>query len=27
VRIRLADPAEVDTLLDVAAYRQVLAEQ
>ena len=26
VRIRLADPAEADALLDVAAYRQVLAE-
>ena len=26
VRIRLADPAEVDALLDVAAYKQVLAE-
>ena len=27
VRIRLADPAEVDALLDVAAYRKVLEEQ
>lgn len=27
VRIRLADPAEVDALLDVDAYKQVLAEQ
>ena len=27
IRIRLAEPAEVDSLLDVAAYRQVLAEQ
>jgi glycine cleavage system H protein len=27
IRIRLADPSEVDALLDVAAYRQVLAEQ
>jgi glycine cleavage system H protein len=27
VRIRLADPAEVDSLLDVAAYKQVLAAQ
>jgi glycine cleavage system H protein len=27
VRIRLADAGELDTLLDVAAYRQVLAEQ
>jgi glycine cleavage system H protein len=27
VRIRLADPGEADSLLDVAAYRQVLAEQ
>jgi glycine cleavage system H protein len=27
VRIRLSNPAEVDSLLDVAAYRQVLAEQ
>jgi glycine cleavage system H protein len=27
VRIRLADPSEVDSLLDVAAYKQVLAEQ
>jgi glycine cleavage system H protein len=26
VRVRLADPSEVDSLLDVAAYRQVLAE-
>jgi glycine cleavage system H protein len=27
VRIRLSDPAEVDSLLDVDAYRQLLAEQ
>ena len=27
VRIRLADPAEVDSLLDVEAYKQALAEQ
>ncbi len=27
IRIRLSDPSEVDSLLDVAAYRQVLAEQ
>ncbi len=27
VRIRLADPAEVDSLLDAEAYRQLLAEQ
>ena len=27
VRIRLGDPAELDTLLDVDAYRQLLAEQ
>jgi glycine cleavage system H protein len=27
IRIRLADPSEVDTLLDAAAYKQVLAEQ
>jgi glycine cleavage system H protein len=27
IRIRLADPSEVESLLDVAAYRQVLAEQ
>jgi glycine cleavage system H protein len=27
VRIRLSDPSEPDSLLDVAAYRQVLAEQ
>ena len=27
IRIRLADPSEVDELLDVAAYQQVLAEQ
>ena len=27
IRIRLSDPAELDSLLDVAAYRQVLAEQ
>ena len=27
VRIRLVDPSEVDSLLDVAAYKQVLAEQ
>jgi glycine cleavage system H protein len=27
VRVRLSDPAEVDSLLDVDAYKQVLAEQ
>ena len=27
VRIRLTDPSEVDSLLDVEAYRQLLAEQ
>jgi glycine cleavage system H protein len=27
VRIRLSDPAELDALLDVAAYRALLAEQ
>jgi glycine cleavage system H protein len=27
VRIRLSDPAEADALLDVDAYRKVLAEQ
>jgi glycine cleavage system H protein len=27
VRVRLSDPSEVDSLLDVAAYRQHLAEQ
>jgi glycine cleavage system H protein len=27
IRIRLADPSEVDSLLDVAAYQQVLSEQ
>ena len=27
IRIRVSDPAEIDALLDVAAYRQVLAEQ
>ena len=27
IRIRLSDPSEVDALLDVAAYKQVLAEQ
>ncbi len=27
IRIKLSDPAEVDALLDVAAYKQVLAEQ
>jgi glycine cleavage system H protein len=27
VRIRLSDPSEVDKLLDVNAYRQLLAEQ
>jgi glycine cleavage system H protein len=26
VRIRLSDPSEVDSLLDVDAYKQVLAE-
>jgi glycine cleavage system H protein len=27
IRIRLSDPGETDALLDVAAYKQVLAEQ
>jgi glycine cleavage system H protein len=27
IRIRLSAPAEVDTLLEVAAYRELLAEQ
>lgn len=27
IRIRLSDPAEADALLDVEAYKQVLAEQ
>ena len=27
VRIRLANPSEVDQLLDIAAYKQVLADQ
>jgi glycine cleavage system H protein len=27
IRIRMSDPAEVDGLLDLAAYREVLAEQ
>ena len=27
IRIRLSDPGEVDSLLDVDAYRQVLADQ
>ena len=27
VRIRLSDPSEVDALLDLAAYKQILAEQ
>jgi glycine cleavage system H protein len=27
IRIRLSDPSETDSLLDVEAYRQVLAEQ
>ncbi len=27
VRIRLSDPSEADSLLDVEAYRQLLAEQ
>ena len=27
IRVRLADPAEVDALLDVEAYKQVLADQ
>jgi glycine cleavage system H protein len=27
VRIRLSDPSEVDTLLDIDAYRRLLAEQ
>ena len=27
IRIRLTEPSEIDTLLDVEAYRQVLADQ
>ena len=27
IRVRLTDPSEVDSLLDVEAYKQVLAEQ
>jgi glycine cleavage system H protein len=27
IRVRLSDPSEVDALLDLAAYQQVLAEQ
>jgi glycine cleavage system H protein len=27
IRVRLSNPSEVDALLDVAAYKQVLAEQ
>jgi glycine cleavage system H protein len=27
IRVRLTDPGEVETLLEVAAYRQLLAEQ
>ena len=27
IRIRMSDPSEVDSLLDLAAYRQVLDEQ
>jgi glycine cleavage system H protein len=27
IRVRLTDPSEVDTLLDVESYKQVLAEQ
>ena len=27
IRIRLADPSELDSLLDAAAYKQVLADQ
>ena len=27
IRVRLSDPSELDTLLDVAAYTQVLADQ
>ena len=27
IRIRLSDPAELDSLLDLAAYKQVLADQ
>jgi glycine cleavage system H protein len=27
IRIRMSDPAEADALLDLAAYREVLAEQ
>jgi glycine cleavage system H protein len=27
IRVRLSDPSEVDSLLDLDAYRQILAEQ
>jgi glycine cleavage system H protein len=27
IRLRLSDPSEIDALLDVEAYKQVLAEQ
>jgi glycine cleavage system H protein len=27
IRVRLTDPSEVDALLDVESYKQVLAEQ
>jgi glycine cleavage system H protein len=27
VRVRLSDPSEIDTLLDAAAYRELLADQ
>lgn len=27
IRVKLSDPSEVDSLLDLAAYKQVLAEQ
>ena len=27
IRVRLSDPSEVESLLDVEAYKQVLAEQ
>ena len=27
IRVRLSDPAEVDSLLDAASYKQVLADQ
>jgi glycine cleavage system H protein len=27
IRVRLSDPSELDSLLDVEAYKQVLADQ